>query len=190
MSYVKHNAIIVTSCLEDRLEQARGKAIQLDLTVTPCVRSTINGYETFVIVPDGSKEGWDESEVGDRKREMFLKWIESQSYEDGSSPFDVVHVEYGELKSGVCGQQIANSFKGAHVDRGKPLTLRRLIEIVGTEYLDVPISIHVHDPHLNFESVQLTEDWPPRHLPRGPEERGSLMLKAHISKGLVKPRSK
>jgi hypothetical protein len=190
MSHVKHNAILITSMNELALIDAKEKALALDLSVVGPFQSDINGYRTLLIVPDGSKEGWDDSTANDARRELLIKWIHAQAFEDGSNRFDWAHVEYGELTEGTHGVQIANDVRAPHVDHGKPLTLRRLLEIVGTEFLDVPISVQVLDPHLNLESVRLTEDWPPRALSRGVGDPGSLTLKAHINKGLVTPRGK
>lgn len=60
--------------------------------VTP---ETTNGYRAFLVPPDGSKEGWDESERGDERRAQFVKWLRSYSYSDGSSPLDWIEVQFG-----------------------------------------------------------------------------------------------
>lgn len=59
------------------------------------VGSITNDYWTFAFLPDGSKEGWDTSDRGDEYREQFEDLF-SFRYEDGSSPFDVVHVRFGD----------------------------------------------------------------------------------------------
>jgi hypothetical protein len=53
------------------------------------VHSAINNYMHWVFLPDGSKEGWDTSEEGDRYREMFIALFADKHYPDGSSPYDV-----------------------------------------------------------------------------------------------------
>lgn len=57
----------------------------------------INGKTTVVMVPDGSKEGWAESDAGDRLRDCFVKELEKANYDDGSNPWDFVEVGYGEF---------------------------------------------------------------------------------------------
>ena len=57
----------------------------------------INGIITVVMVPDGSKEGWIESDEGDKLRAIFITELEKGNYEDGSSPWDYIEVGYGEF---------------------------------------------------------------------------------------------
>jgi hypothetical protein len=58
------------------------------------VQSVINDYVTFAFLPDGSKEGWAASDRGDEYRARFAALF-AFAYEDGSSPFEVVHIRYG-----------------------------------------------------------------------------------------------
>jgi hypothetical protein len=39
-----------------------------NLNPTPIMHSPVNGYKTFFIPPDGSKEGWGPSNDGDEER--------------------------------------------------------------------------------------------------------------------------
>ncbi|MGI9410256.1 MAG: hypothetical protein ACR2OV_09295, partial [Hyphomicrobiaceae bacterium] len=64
--------------------------------VSEVLRSIVNGYRTFLIPPDGSKEGWAESEEEDERRNSFVAWLEAQCYEDGSSPLAWAEVQYGD----------------------------------------------------------------------------------------------
>jgi hypothetical protein len=57
----------------------------------------INGITTIVMVPDGSKEGWPESVVGDLLRNLFIRELEKADYDDGSNPWSFVEVGYGEF---------------------------------------------------------------------------------------------
>jgi len=57
----------------------------------------INSKTTVVMVPDGSKEGWEESDRGDELRSKFIAEIEKANYGDGSSPWDYVEVGFGEF---------------------------------------------------------------------------------------------
>ncbi len=56
----------------------------------------MNGYATVILVPDGSKEGWAESDWGDQLRREFIHILELDKYGDGSSPWDWVEIEFGE----------------------------------------------------------------------------------------------
>lgn len=96
MSTVLHNAIVVTSWGEDSIKCARLKAIALGLLATPIVESRVNAYWTFLVVPDGSKEGWAESDRGDEAREQFAEYLWAQRVEDGSSSLEWVEVAYGK----------------------------------------------------------------------------------------------
>lgn len=104
MGYTRHHAIIVTSCDLDLLAKARAKALSLFSSVTKCVRSPINMYDTFLVVPDGSNEGWAESDAGDKARTAFKEWLHAQAFEDGSTLLDWIEVQYGddEFETKIC----------------------------------------------------------------------------------------
>lgn len=95
MSYTTHHAIIVTG-MGKPIHEAHAKALDIGCTCTPLVKSQVNGWLTFTIVPDGSKEEWAHSEAGDIMREEFKTWAKSQIYDDGDSPFSWVEVQYGD----------------------------------------------------------------------------------------------
>jgi hypothetical protein len=98
MGYIQHNAIIVTSFAIEYLERARAIALAIfgegDVSnIVPNLESgRLNGYCSFFIPPDGSKEGWGESNDGDKRRDEFFELIKR----DNSLYVDVVEVEYGE----------------------------------------------------------------------------------------------
>ncbi len=96
MGYERHHAIVVSSWDDKRTDKARRKAKQIGCKVSNVVMSDINGYTSFLIAPDGSKEGWDESEVGDDRRDYFVSWLDTQRHSDGSSSFNWVEVQYGD----------------------------------------------------------------------------------------------
>lgn len=96
MGYMCHHAIIVTNYDKKNAEEAHQKAKSFGLQTSEVVESTTDSYFTFVVFPDGSKEGWPESEEGDAKRGLFIKWIKSQVFEDGSTSFDWAHLQYGD----------------------------------------------------------------------------------------------
>jgi len=100
MGYMCHHTVIVTTWDAMRARVAHEKATEifapLGNLVTPIIESRINGYFTFAVAPDGSKEGWDESDRGDRCRADLIGWLEAQRYEDRSSPYDWAEVQYGD----------------------------------------------------------------------------------------------
>jgi hypothetical protein len=96
MGYMRHHAIIVTSFDADLVTQAHAKATGLGMLVTNITRDSVNGYQSFLAAPDGSKEGWDESDAGDARRAEFIDWLDSRRYEDDSTSIDWVEVQYGD----------------------------------------------------------------------------------------------
>lgn len=61
------------------------------LVVGP-IPSVINGYVTYVFAPDGSNEGWPDSDDGDRYRHRFAELF-SFTFPDGSSPYNVLVID-------------------------------------------------------------------------------------------------
>lgn len=96
MGYMRHHAIVVTSGT-DRIEEAHAKALEIfGEDVTAIQRSLINGYSTFFVGPDGSKEGWEASDEGNRRRDVFVVWLDAQRYDDHSSWLKWAVVQYGD----------------------------------------------------------------------------------------------
>lgn len=84
MGYIRHHALIVIGRDDHGIAIARSKALRIFdgygdwmRLVSPLIKSVINGYASFYIAPDGSKEGWRDSDTGDRKRAEFVAWITS-----------------------------------------------------------------------------------------------------------------
>lgn len=96
MGWIRHHAIVVSASYGDWAGKARDKAVSLGMAVSEMVGPTINGTESFLVAPDGSKEGWSESDEGDIRRKEFKAWLRLQEYEDGSSPIRWVEVQYGD----------------------------------------------------------------------------------------------
>lgn len=116
MSYVLHDAIIVTGYDLDVLTDLHKEVCKLTrLNVSPILPSmvstggwepprNVNGYHTFVVIPDGSKEGWDESSTGDRERDAirrllhqypYIEWVEVRyGYPDFGHPYPLPCVSY------------------------------------------------------------------------------------------------
>lgn len=96
MGYMRHHAIVVTTWSADRIQAAHAEAQRLGCIVTGLSPLAINGYQSFLIAPDGSKEGWDTSTKGDAQRDQFIEWIDRHAYEDGSNPYDWAEVQFGD----------------------------------------------------------------------------------------------
>lgn len=75
MGYIRHHAMIITDCDSDRIEDIHRFAELCNLNPTPIMESPVNGYKTFFIPPDGSKEGWGPSNDGDEERKRFKQFL-------------------------------------------------------------------------------------------------------------------
>lgn len=100
MGYMRHHAIVVTTTdfHRDKLGKVLAK-IGTDCSqvrITPVVESGSNSCLSFCVIPDGSKEGWPESDQGDNDRTEIKALLRSYQYADASSPFDWVEVQYGD----------------------------------------------------------------------------------------------
>jgi len=99
MGMIQHKALLVTSFDSKKLKSAHKKAMKTfdKNNVTLITGAGMNGYQTFVVVPCGSKLGWNESEDHHAAMEKFTEYLDTLQYEDGSSPIDYVEVNYGEF---------------------------------------------------------------------------------------------
>jgi hypothetical protein len=88
MGTMQHNAIIATG-MDERIDEAYKFAMQLGAEVLITSVPVINGYKTLVLPPDGSKEGWDESELGDARRAKLREYLDKHY-------FHWVEVRFGE----------------------------------------------------------------------------------------------
>lgn len=102
MGYIAHHAVIVTASdyvlKTDYLPDVEAFRATLPddwatLVVGPH-QAIINGYVTWMFLPDGSKEGRGTSDDGDRYRQQFADLF-ALRYDDESTPFDVVVARYG-----------------------------------------------------------------------------------------------
>lgn len=98
MGYIRHVAIIVTDGgYGDWIEQAQREASRIfGSRASGVVPTSVNGNWSFFIGSDGSKLGWEESETAAAQRHEFKAWLRRQEYDDGSSPFRWVEVQYGD----------------------------------------------------------------------------------------------
>lgn len=81
--------IVVTCWDKKHLKAAQKKAKEIfrdafkntpspvpgDKLVSNIVCGIVNTYDSFFIAPDGSKEGWDTSDIGNNARAEFLDWL-------------------------------------------------------------------------------------------------------------------
>lgn len=95
MGYMRHDAIVVTSWKRAAIEEAAEKARALGLEVLGPSAEVTNGISTLLVCPDGSKEGWDESDAFDAKRAAYLGYLNGVRYEDNSSCLSWVALAYG-----------------------------------------------------------------------------------------------
>jgi hypothetical protein len=83
MGYIRHHAIVVTGQHEwhhdpslPTIHDARKAAVEAGCRlVTEVVGPGVNGTSSFLVAPDGSKEGWNDSDDGDTARDAFIAWM-------------------------------------------------------------------------------------------------------------------
>lgn len=106
MGTIHHHAVIVTGWKVEHVEEAHRRALAIygqaserdplsddyASLVGPIIPSLTNGYSSFTIHPDGSKEGWGTSDTSDDARAEFMAWMR-----DADVYLDWVEVGYGEL---------------------------------------------------------------------------------------------
>lgn len=85
MGYIRHHAIIVTGWQEAAVHSAHAEASRLFsglCEITSIAPSGVNDYWTFLVPPDGSKEGWSHSTISDHARDEFIKWMAERQSTD------------------------------------------------------------------------------------------------------------
>lgn len=90
MGTINHNAIVVTG-YHEHLPEAHAIAVGFGLLVTPMGPIGTNGYQSFLVCPDGSKEYWNTSDEFNVRRKVFREWL-ARRYR-----YDWVEVQFGEL---------------------------------------------------------------------------------------------
>lgn len=93
MGYMRHHAIVLTCFNKESADIVRAKAGEIGLDPSPLHHSVVNGYWSFWCPPDGSKEGWSESDAGDARRSSFLQWLRNEGRERYA---DWAEVQYGD----------------------------------------------------------------------------------------------
>lgn len=79
MGFFRHDFIIVGGFDEGLVAKlwADARDIFPWRMISPIVQGMANGYRSFFIGADGSKEGWEDSYKGDVARDKMLKCLES-----------------------------------------------------------------------------------------------------------------
>lgn len=104
MGLMQHHAVIATTFSDERAQKVHEWILALPEDARGLFllgKGVINSEYTIVLIPDGSKEGWEESDWGDRLRADFTARLREDDYDDGSSPWMWVEVAYGELGSDI-----------------------------------------------------------------------------------------
>lgn len=96
MGYMRDHAIVVIGTYGDHIDRAHTEASRIFPWVSPVSPKALNGSQSFFVPPDGSKEGWPESDEGDSRRGEFGRWLADQRYEDGSSPLKWIEVRVSD----------------------------------------------------------------------------------------------
>ena len=114
MGTIQHKSLVVTSNITDEdkrngcafrsIQDIQKKAKQIFgkyNIVSEMSTEQRNGYYTFCVFPDGSHEGWSDSNAVDELIDELIEYIDNLAYDDGSNSFEYVLVEYGERGSSV-----------------------------------------------------------------------------------------
>jgi hypothetical protein len=129
MGYIRHHAIVVVSYNDALIEAAHAQANDVGCEVTEIVGPTVNGFRSFMIAPDGSKEGWGDSHDGDARRNAWVEWANKQRYEDGSSSLTWSEIVVGDDDGD--SHVVRHTYQPAeetHEDERKRI-MRRLVEL-------------------------------------------------------------
>jgi hypothetical protein len=119
MGYIAHDAVIAVISDYDTeaiaaIEDFRKRAGEYSKYILGPTEG-INGYNTYVFTPDGSKEGWGPSDTCDQLREAFIAVATKAGHGYGS----VVHVRFG----GDYGYEVGTKIV-ATTDQPEPIRLR------------------------------------------------------------------
>lgn len=115
MGHHRHHTLVVTSWDMDDLGEAHAKAGEIyarhlgeargdgigphPVPVGPLIHGGSNGYMTFTVVLDGSKEGWATSNRSNEARAEFVEWLRKMTQSPVGKErrlfIDWVEVEFG-----------------------------------------------------------------------------------------------
>lgn len=90
MGMITHDAVVFTFGELEPAQRLRDAAIDLGLQCTSVVTSRSNGYSSFLVIPDGSKDSWETSDQCDiaRRKLLLLAGMHDNC--------DWVHVRYSD----------------------------------------------------------------------------------------------
>ena len=98
---VKNNeCVIATTWNQDVAKAIKkwcGDLLELQQSLFAFVPALMNDKETVFLAPCGSKKGLAVDEEATELRNIFINFLETFNYDDGSSPIDWVEVGYGEF---------------------------------------------------------------------------------------------
>lgn len=101
MGYTKHHTIIVSSWNKETITKVHKRAKKIfkenfgDIgleAVSKLLLSPLNEFYTFIVAPDGSQEGWEESDKGDEARLKLFNYARTIK---GSERLSYVELAYG-----------------------------------------------------------------------------------------------
>lgn len=92
MGYIRHNAIIATCWQAAAVSRLAEYARSIGAEALVGGEMT-NGYVTVCITPDGSKEGWQSSAEGDKRRTKIKQWMRAH---ESDLFFEWCEVAYGD----------------------------------------------------------------------------------------------
>lgn len=89
------NHVIVVQGDPDLVQAAHAEAARIFPQVSEVITDRHNFKLSFFVPPDGSKEGWAESDHGDTNRREFVAWLRRQVHDDGTAKLQWAEVEFG-----------------------------------------------------------------------------------------------
>ena len=103
MSKHRHHAIVVTSTKRGHIQEALCAARECFpvAQISDLVRQAPDlgdSRYSFFVGPDGSKEGWPQSDRGNAARDLFTDWLTARTLESDANHLYLqwVEVEYGD----------------------------------------------------------------------------------------------
>lgn len=139
MGYLRHRALLVNGWDAKRVGTARDEVAALyegastadafGSLVSPLLRHVVNGGASFVIAPDGSKEGWLISEFSDALMEQAKQMIARHKYVDwcellcggDDDEFAVLAASGMEARQGQDAQRLDGEAATARPDAQSPI---------------------------------------------------------------------
>jgi len=100
MGWVNNECVIASTEISKYMDVIKSKAKLLEKeeqSLIAFLPSLVNGKQTVIIAPDGSKTGWSNDLVGDALRNWLIDLIGEFDYDDGSNPFQWVEVGFGDF---------------------------------------------------------------------------------------------